>query len=206
MKDFEGALVAARSVTKHYGGITALDDVSLEVLPAEIHALVGENGAGKSTLVKVMTGAETADAGDVLIAGEEVGALTPEKARHHGVGAVYQEPSLVPTLTVLENMFLGRERRAAPGVLERKLMKREPRRQGAHGRRADPLDGRPRHRRSAAAQAAAGAGRARGARARVAAGRGAGELRAPCRRGARHRRSRRLEQVSPGERTRRHPP
>jgi ABC-type sugar transport system ATPase subunit len=136
MANLEGALVAARGVTKHYGGITALDDVSLEVLPAEIHALVGENGAGKSTLVKIMTGAETADAGDVLISGEEVGALTPEKARHHGVGAVYQEPSLVPTLTVLENMFLGREQRLVPGVLERKGMKREARealdRVGAH--------------------------------------------------------------------------
>jgi ABC-type sugar transport system ATPase subunit len=136
VKDFEGALVAARQITKHYGGITALDDVSLEVLAGEIHALVGENGAGKSTLVKIMTGAETADAGDVLIAGEEVGTLTPEKARHHGVGAVYQEPSLVPTLTVLENMFLGRERRVAPGVLERNVMKREARealdRVGAH--------------------------------------------------------------------------
>src|SRR5438105_5611010 len=136
MKDFEGALVAARSVTKHYGGITALDDVSLEVLPAEIHALVGENGAGKSTLVKIMTGAETPDAGDVVISGEEVGSLTPEKARHHGVGAVYQEPSLVPTLTVLENMFLGRELRRKVGLLERSEMKREARaaldRVGAH--------------------------------------------------------------------------
>ena len=81
MKDFEGALVAARGITKHYGGITALDDVSLEVLPAEIHALVGENGAGKSTLVKIMTGAETSDAGDVLISGEEIGALTQSKLR-----------------------------------------------------------------------------------------------------------------------------
>jgi ribose transport system ATP-binding protein len=136
VKDFEGALVAARQITKHYGGITALDDVSLEVLPGEIHALVGENGAGKSTLVKIMTGAETADAGDVLVSGEQVGTLTPEKARHHGVGAVYQEPSLVPTLTVLENMFLGRERRLAPGVLEWNVMKREARealdRVGAH--------------------------------------------------------------------------
>jgi len=57
MADFEGALVGARGITKHYGGITALHDVSLEVLPAEIHALVGDNGAGKSTLVKIMTGA-----------------------------------------------------------------------------------------------------------------------------------------------------
>ena len=127
MKDFEGTLVAARGITKHYGGITALDDVSLEVLPAEIHALVGENGAGKSTLVKIMTGAETPDAGGVLISGEEIGALTPEKARQHGVGAVYQEPSLVPTLTVLENMFLGRELRRKVGLLERSEMKREAR-------------------------------------------------------------------------------
>src|SRR5881275_420487 len=118
MADFEGALVAARGVTKHYGGITALDDVSLGVRPAEIHALVGENGAGKSTLVKIMTGAETSDAGEVRILGEEVGALTPEKAREWGVGAVYQEPSLVPGLTVLENLFLGRELRRYVGVLE----------------------------------------------------------------------------------------
>src|SRR5438876_666666 len=190
MTDFEGALVAARGVTKHYGGITALDDVSLEVLPAEIHALVGENGAGKSTLVKIMTGAESAGAGEVLIAGEEVGALTPEKARHHGIGAVYQEPSLVPTLTVLENMFLGRE----------------PRRQGAHDRRADPADGRSRHRRPAPAQATAGTGRARGARARAATGRRPCELRVASRGSAGHRGSRRLEQISAGERPRRHPP
>src|SRR3954447_6847733 len=125
MANLEGALVAARGVTKHYGGITALNDVSLEVLPSEIHALVGENGAGKSTLVKIMTGAETADAGHVLVSGEAGGALRPEKARHRGVGALYQEPSLVATLTVLENMFLGREQRLVPGVLERRGMKRE---------------------------------------------------------------------------------
>jgi ABC-type sugar transport system ATPase subunit len=127
MTDFEGPLVAARRITKHYGGITALDDVSLEVLPAEIHALVGENGAGKSTLVKIVTGAETADDGHILIAGEELRALTPEKARLHGLGAVYQEPSLVPQLTVLENMFLGRELRRGVGVLQRNAMKRDAR-------------------------------------------------------------------------------
>jgi ribose transport system ATP-binding protein len=136
MTDFEGSLVAARNVSKHYGGITALRDVSLEVRPAEIHALVGENGAGKSTLVKILTGAEAADEGEVLVAGEPAGALTPEKARNLGVGAVYQEPSLVPALTVLENMFLGRELRRGIGVLERRAMKREARaaldRVGAH--------------------------------------------------------------------------
>src|SRR6266516_7990862 len=123
MTDFEGALVAARGITKHYGGITALDDVSLEVLHGEIHALVGENGAGKSTLVKILTGAETPDSGEVTILGEEVGTLTPEKARERGVGAVYQEPSLVPELTVLENIFLGRELRGRGRQLERQRIR-----------------------------------------------------------------------------------
>jgi ABC-type sugar transport system ATPase subunit len=102
----------------------ALDDVSLEVLPGEIHALVGENGAGKSTLVKILTGAETPDSGEVTILAQKVGTLTPEKARERGVGAVYQEPSLVPELTVLENVFLGRELRRRH-VLERKAMRRQ---------------------------------------------------------------------------------
>jgi ABC-type sugar transport system ATPase subunit len=136
MEGLEGTLIAARKIHKHYGGIVALEDVSLEVLPGEIHALVGENGAGKSTLVKIMTGAETADSGEVMVLGEEVGTLSPEKARERGVGAVYQEPSLVPGLTVLENMFLGRELRRHRGFLERNAMRRQARealdRVGAH--------------------------------------------------------------------------
>jgi ribose transport system ATP-binding protein len=125
MEDLGGIAVTARGICKRYGGITALDDVSLEVLAGEIHALVGENGAGKSTLVKIMTGAETADAGELRFFGEQVGALTPEKAQERGIGAVYQEPSLVPGLTVLENMFLGRELRSRLRLLSRKQMKRE---------------------------------------------------------------------------------
>ncbi len=127
LEDFEKPLVAARGIHKHFGGIKALDDVSLEVLPAEVHALVGENGAGKSTLVKILTGAESPDAGAVTILGESVNPLSPEKARELGIGAVYQEPSLVPFLTVLENMFLGRELRHAPGVLKRNAMRRQAR-------------------------------------------------------------------------------
>src|SRR6185312_7142824 len=123
MESLEGAVIAARGVTKHFGGITALNDVSLEVLPAEIHALVGENGAGKSTLVKIMTGAETADEGELVVLGEHLAQLTPEKARDRGIGAVYQEPSLVPELTVLENMFLAREQRTRAGILARKAMR-----------------------------------------------------------------------------------
>src|SRR5437899_11080098 len=125
MEDLERTLIAARGIHKHYGGIAALDDVSLEVLPSEIHALVGENGAGKWTLVKIMTGAETPDFGEVTILGQGVGALTPEKARERGVGAVYQEPSLVPELTVLENVFLGRELRGRGLVLKRRAMRQQ---------------------------------------------------------------------------------
>ena len=127
MEGFEGPLVAAHGIHKHFGGIKALDDVSLEVLPAEIHALVGENGAGKSTLVKILTGAQSPDAGSVTILGEPASPLTPEKARSLGIGAVYQEPSLIPYLTVLENVFLGRELRHAPGVLGRRAMRRQAR-------------------------------------------------------------------------------
>jgi ABC-type sugar transport system ATPase subunit len=125
MEGFERTLLGVRRLHKSYGGVVALHDVSLEVRPAEVHALVGENGAGKSTLVKIMTGAEVPDAGEVEILGEKVDALTPEKSRERGVGAVYQEPSLVPELTVLENMFLGREVRRHIGVLERRAMRKE---------------------------------------------------------------------------------
>ena len=124
MEDFEGAVIAASGVHKRFGGVRALDDVSLEVLPAEVHALVGENGAGKSTLIKIMTGAETQDAGEIRVLGEDVGVVTSEKARRYGIGAVYQEPSLVAGLTVLENMCLARELHGRFGVLARKEMRR----------------------------------------------------------------------------------
>ena len=127
MEHLEGPLIAAHGIGKRYGGVTALQDVSLEVLPGEIHALVGENGAGKSTLVKILTGAETPDAGKVMILGEEIGTLTPGKARARGIGVVYQEPSLISGLTVLEGMFLGGELRRHAGVLERKAMRSKAR-------------------------------------------------------------------------------
>src|SRR5713101_634643 len=120
----ERALVSARGIYKQYGGIRALADVSLDIAPAEIHALVGENGAGKSTLVKIVTGAEKQDAGQVLIDGAEV-ELSPQKARQLGIGAVYQEPSLVPALTVLENVFLGWEQRRTVGFLDQRKMRLE---------------------------------------------------------------------------------
>jgi len=125
MMQAERALVAARGIHKHYGGIAALAGVSLEVLEGEVHALVGENGAGKSTLVKILTGAQKPDSGDVLVRGKAVSQLTPEKARELGIGAVYQEPSLVPALTVLENVFLGSEQLRTVGILDQRTMRLE---------------------------------------------------------------------------------
>jgi simple sugar transport system ATP-binding protein len=98
-------IVAAR---KTYPGVRALDDVDFSVAAGEVHALLGENGAGKSTLIKIMTGAATADAGELRLDGRPLHFASPAEARAAGVGAVYQEVNLVPTLTVTENLALGR--------------------------------------------------------------------------------------------------
>ena len=120
MEDFEGPLVAARGIRKHYGGITALDDVSLEVLPAEIHALVGENGAGKSTLVKIMTGAADPDAGERRILGGPSRHLTPERAREHGDRRRLPGAEPRPGADRAREHVPRPRARTAPGVLARK--------------------------------------------------------------------------------------
>jgi rhamnose transport system ATP-binding protein len=102
-------LLRARDISKSFAGVRALKAVSFELLAGEVHALVGENGAGKSTLIKVMTGAVTADAGTLEIAGRAVVHNTPAAARALGVAAVYQQPSLFPDLTVAENIALSLE-------------------------------------------------------------------------------------------------
>ncbi|MDA3629011.1 sugar ABC transporter ATP-binding protein [Saccharopolyspora sp. WRP15-2] len=103
------AVISLRGVRKTYRAVTALDGVDLEVLPGEVHCLAGENGAGKSTLIKILTGAETRDAGEYLVAGEPMRpVLTPSAARDAGVGVVYQELSLLPELTVSANLCMGR--------------------------------------------------------------------------------------------------
>jgi len=81
----------------------------LEVLPGEVHALVGENGAGKSTLIRIVTGAHPPDDGRVVLHGAAVRLAGPASALASGVAAIYQEQSLVPALNVRENLFLGRE-------------------------------------------------------------------------------------------------
>ncbi len=96
-------------VTKRYPGVVANDDVSLAVMPGEIHAVLGENGAGKSTLMKIIYGAVQADEGHLIWNGQEVHIANPAAARHLGIGMVFQHFQLFETLTVVENIALALE-------------------------------------------------------------------------------------------------
>jgi ribose transport system ATP-binding protein len=99
-------LLDATGVKKTYGAVTALRNASLSVLPGEVHALMGANGAGKSTLVKILTGAIKPTAGRIVIRGQERKVASPADARRAGLVPVYQEPSLIPDLDVLQNLRL----------------------------------------------------------------------------------------------------
>ncbi|BCM21642.1 ribose import ATP-binding protein RbsA [Mesorhizobium sp. J8] len=102
----QNPLLDATGVAKNYGAVAALRNASLSVLPGEVHALMGANGAGKSTLVKILTGAIKADAGRILIRGQQLDVRSPADARRAGLLPVYQEPSLIPDLDVLSNLRL----------------------------------------------------------------------------------------------------
>jgi ribose transport system ATP-binding protein len=116
-------LIRVAGVTKKFGGVQALRGVNLEVLPGEVHALLGENGAGKSTLIKILSGVHTYDEGSIEIAGEKVAFDSPAKSRAAGVAVVYQDLSLVESLSVGANLMLGREPRTRLGfVKKRELM------------------------------------------------------------------------------------
>jgi len=104
-------LLEMRGITKQFPGVLALDDVSLDLREGEVHCLLGENGAGKSTLMKILAGAQPADAGDILIGGRPAPVTSPARARELGVSMIYQEFNLSPFLSVAENIFLGREPR-----------------------------------------------------------------------------------------------
>src|ERR1700734_4022543 len=96
-------------VSKRFPGVLALENVHLEVGPSEIHALLGENGAGKSTLLKVLSGAQSADAGEIELFGKPVAFATPHDAQRAGIVTIYQEFTLAPDMTIAENVFIGRE-------------------------------------------------------------------------------------------------
>jgi simple sugar transport system ATP-binding protein len=103
-------IVRLEGATKRYGGIAALQSADFELFPGEVHALVGENGAGKSTLCKLIAGVITPSEGRIAIDGQTVHLTAPKDASRYGISMVYQETSLVPQLSVAQNIVLGRER------------------------------------------------------------------------------------------------
>src|SRR4051812_48293648 len=113
-------VLALKDVSKSFGAVRALRDVSLELFPGEVHALAGENGAGKSTLIKTLAGVHRPDAGQVLLDGEPVVFHGPGDARDAGIAVIYQEPTLFPDLSIAENIFMGRQPRRALGRIDHK--------------------------------------------------------------------------------------
>lgn len=102
-------VIAVRGVSKAFAGVQALDTISLEIAPGEIHCLAGENGSGKSTLIKVISGVHAADEGTIELNGKEFSKLTPMEAISNGVQVIYQDFSVFPNLTVMENLALTAE-------------------------------------------------------------------------------------------------
>ncbi len=111
-------IVEMKDIVKRFPGVVALDHVNFQLLPGEVHILLGENGAGKSTLIKVLSGAYQADEGEIIIAGEKVVIDDPQKALDRGLRFIYQELSLAPTLDIARNIFLGVEPMRRLGLVD----------------------------------------------------------------------------------------
>src|SRR5438874_1376012 len=115
-------LLSLSAVRKSFAGVHALKGVDFDLRPGEVHALVGENGAGKSTLMKILSGAEPRNGGEMAVAGRPIGDLNPSLAQQLGIAIIYQEFNLIPFLSVAENIFLGREPRKALGIVDYRKM------------------------------------------------------------------------------------
>ncbi len=121
-------VLSAKGLVKHYGHIVALDETDLEVYPGEVLAVIGDNGAGKSTLIKILSGAVIPDKGQVFLNAQPIHFSSPMDARRVGIETVYQNLAVAPALTIVENLFLGRELRRSGvfgsvfGLLDKKKM------------------------------------------------------------------------------------
>lgn len=111
-------VLCATALTKSYAGVRALRAGSLDLRAGEVHALIGENGAGKSTLTKIITGAVTADGGELRVFGDIVQENNPNLSRSHGIAAIYQQPSIFPDLSVAENIALALEQGGASWLID----------------------------------------------------------------------------------------
>ena len=111
-------ILECRGIEKSFGGVHALKKVNFSLNPGEVHALVGENGAGKSTLIKIISGALSQDRGEIFYLEKAVNIGSPRKAQEIGISTVYQEPLIYRELSVLENIFLGREIKTRRGNID----------------------------------------------------------------------------------------
>ena len=121
-------LVELRDIALSFGGVKAIDHVSLDLYPGEVVGLLGHNGAGKSTLVKCLSGAYRMDSGQILIDGQPVTITNPRDARAHNIETIYQTLSLADNLDAASNLFLGRELVTAAGFVDDDRMEAETRR------------------------------------------------------------------------------
>ncbi|CAN5667371.1 ATP-binding cassette domain-containing protein [soil metagenome] len=121
-------LVEMRDIHLSFGGVKAVDGVTIDLFPGEVVGLLGHNGAGKSTLIKVLSGAYQADAGDILIGGEPVEIRSPRDARRHNIETIYQTLALADNLDAASNLFLGREIVSGLGFVDDDAMEAETRR------------------------------------------------------------------------------
>lgn len=113
------SILELQNISKAFPGVQALDNVSFDVRPGEVHALIGENGAGKSTLIKIVAGVYDQDAGEICFQGETMRIQNPRHAQSLGIAAIYQESSLYPDLSVAENIFMGHHpRRGRLGLVD----------------------------------------------------------------------------------------
>jgi len=113
------ALLEVRNVFKYFGGVIALNDISMQVRSGEVTCVLGDNGAGKSTLIKILSGVHPHDAGDFLVEGSKVHFRGPRAARSLGIATVYQDLATVPLMSVWRNFFLGSEPTQGYGPLQR---------------------------------------------------------------------------------------
>jgi simple sugar transport system ATP-binding protein len=109
MNQTEPALIEVVNISKYFGNVIALEDVSMAVRPGEVMCLLGDNGAGKSTLIKTLSGVHWPDSGTMLLDGEEVALRSPRHALLLGIATVYQDLAMIPLLSIARNFFLGSE-------------------------------------------------------------------------------------------------
>ncbi len=115
-------MLIAQNITKKFPGVTALDNVCLELQPGKVNAIIGENGAGKSTLMKILSGVYQDYEGGILLKGKQVRFANTKEAQENGIAIIHQELNLIPYLSVTENIFLGREVTNRFGLLDKKAM------------------------------------------------------------------------------------